>query len=170
MSQPGPKNFISILNMSNLLNKKAPNFSLQNTTGKKIDLSSYKGEKNVVLLFFPLAFTNTCTKELCHTRDNLKMYNSLDAEVLGISIDTFFTLREFKASQNINFQLLSDFNKEASNAYDVLYEDFYGMKGVSKRSVFIINKDGVIVHTEILENADELPNFNRVEEILMNIN
>ncbi|XWN38329.1 MAG: redoxin domain-containing protein [Balneola sp.] len=156
--------------MSNLLNKKAPDFSLQNTTGKKIDLSSYKGEKNVVLLFFPLAFTSTCTKELCHTRDNLKMYNSLDAEVLGISIDTFFTLKEFKSSQNINFQLLSDFNKEASNAYDVLYEDFYGMKGVSKRSVFVINKDGVVVYTEILDNADELPNFKRLEEILIDIN
>ncbi len=156
--------------MSNLLNKKAPDFSLQNTTGKKIDLSSYKGEKNVVLLFFPLAFTSTCTKELCHTRDNIKMYNSLDAEVLGISIDTFFTLKEFKSSQNINFQLLSDFNKEASNAYDVLYEDFYGMKGVSKRSVFVINKDGVVVYTEILDNADELPNFKRLEEILIDIN
>lgn len=156
--------------MSDLLYKSAPDFTLQNTKGEKISLKDYKGEKNVVLLFFPLAFTSTCTKELCHTRDNLKMYNSLDAEILGISIDTFFTLKEFKESQNINFQLLSDFNKEASKKYDVLYEDFFGMKGVSKRSVFIINKEGIIVHTEILENANELPNFQKIEEELMKLN
>lgn len=156
--------------MSDLLYKEAPDFTLQNTKGEKIRLKDYEGEKNVVLLFFPLAFTSTCTKELCHTRDNLKMYNSLDAEVLGISIDTFFTLKEFKESQNINFQLLSDFNKEASIKYDVLYEDFFGMKGVSKRSVFIINKEGIIVHTEILENANELPNFQKIEEELIKLN
>lgn len=156
--------------MSDLLYKSAPDFTLQNTKGEKINLKDYEGEKNVVLLFFPLAFTSTCTKELCHTRDNLKMYNSLDAEILGISIDTFFTLKEFKESQNINFQLLSDFNKEASKKYDVLYEDFFGMKGVSKRSVFIINKEGIIVHTEILENANELPNFQKIEEELMKLN
>ncbi|MFY0697075.1 MAG: peroxiredoxin [Balneola sp.] len=156
--------------MSDLLYKSAPDFTLQNTKGEKISLKDYEGEKNVVLLFFPLAFTSTCTKELCHTRDNLKMYNSLDAVILGISIDTFFTLKEFKESQNINFQLLSDFNKEASRKYDVLYEDFFGMKGVSKRSVFIINKEGMIVHTEILENANELPNFQKIEEELIKLN
>ncbi len=156
--------------MSDLINKRAPNFSLQNTKGKKVELSAYEGEKNVVLLFFPLAFTSTCTEELCQTRDNLKMYNSLDAEVLGISVDTFFTLREFKSAQNINFQLLSDFNKEASKAFDVLYEDFYGMKGVSKRSVFVISKEGIVLHSEILENADELPNFSRLEEVLLSLN
>jgi peroxiredoxin len=156
--------------MSDLINKKAPAFLLQNTKGEKVELSAYEGEKNVVLLFFPLAFTSTCTEELCQTRDNLKMYNSLDAEILGISVDTFFTLREFKSAQNINFQLLSDFNKEASKAYDVLYEDFYGMKGVSKRSVFVISKEGIVLHSEILENADELPNFSRLEEVLLGLN
>ena len=156
--------------MSDLINKKAPAFSLQNTKGVKVELSAYEGEKNVVLLFFPLAFTSTCTEELCQTRDNLKMYNSLDAEVLGISVDTFFTLREFKSAQNINFQLLSDFNKEASKDFDVLYEDFYGMKGVSKRSVFVISKEGIVLHSEILENADELPNFSRLEEVLLGLN
>ncbi|MBO6621073.1 MAG: redoxin domain-containing protein [Balneola sp.] len=156
--------------MSELLHKKAPNFVLQNTEGKNVELVNYKGERNVVLLFFPLAFTSTCTKELCQTRDNLKMYNSLDAEVFGISVDTFFTLREFKSAQNINFQLLSDFNKEASKAYDVLYEDFFGMKGVSKRSVFIVDKEGVVVHSEILESADVLPNFKRLEEVLISLN
>lgn len=149
------------------LNSKAPEFTLQNTNGDKISLSDYKGEKNVVLLFFPLAFTSTCTKELCQTRDNLKLYESLEAEILGISVDTFYTLKEFKASQNLNFQLLSDFNKETSQNYGVLYENFYGMKGVSKRSVFVINKEGEIVHSEILENASDLPNFKMIEDSLL---
>jgi glutaredoxin-dependent peroxiredoxin len=151
------------------LNSKAPEFTLQNTNGDKISLSDYKGEKNVVLLFFPLAFTSTCTKELCQTRDNLKLYESLEAEILGISVDTFYTLKEFKASQNLNFQLLSDFNKETSQNYGVLYENFYGMKGVSKRSVFVINKEGEIVHSEILENASDLPNFKMIEDSLLKL-
>ena len=151
------------------LNSKAPELTLQNTNGKKVSLSDYKGEKNVVLLFFPLAFTSTCTKELCQTRDNLKLYDSLEAEVLGISVDTFFTLKEFKASQNLNFQLLSDFNKEASKKYEVLYDDFFGMKGVSKRSVFVIDKEGLLVHSEVLENASDLPNFQRIEDALLKL-
>ncbi|HAW78344.1 MAG TPA: peroxiredoxin [Balneola sp.] len=151
------------------LNSKAPEFTLQNTNGDKISLSDFKGEKNVVLLFFPLAFTSTCTKELCQTRDNLKLYESLEAEILGISVDTFYTLKEFKASQNLNFQLLSDFNKETSQNYGVLYENFYGMKGVSKRSVFVINKEGEIVHSEILENASDLPNFKMIEDSLLKL-
>lgn len=151
------------------LNSKAPEFTLQNTNGDKISLSDYKREKNVVLLFFPLAFTSTCTKELCQTRDNLRLYESLEAEILGISVDTFYTLKEFKASQNLNFQLLSDFNKETSQNYGVLYENFYGMKGVSKRSVFVINKEGKIVHSEILENASDLPNFKMIEDSLLKL-
>lgn len=153
-----------------LVNTKAPDFTLQDTNGDKVSLSDFKGEKNVVLLFFPLAFTSTCTEELCHTRDNLKIYNSLEAEILGISVDTFFTLKEFKKSQNINFQLLSDFNKEASINYDVLYEDFFGMKGVSKRSVFIINKEGRVVYSEVLENANDLPDFNELQKELTELN
>ena len=150
----------------NLLNHKAPDFTLQNTNGDKVSLSDFKGRKNVVLLFFPLAFTSTCTEELCHTRDNLKIYNSLEAEILGISVDSFFTLKEFKKSQNINFQLLSDFNKEVSKDYDVLYEDFFGMKGVSKRSVFIIDKEGRVAYIEVLDNASDLPDFNELQNRL----
>lgn len=157
--------------MSNsLIGSKAPEFTLQNTSGEKVSLSNYVGKKNVVLLFFPLAFTSTCTEELCHTRDNLKIYSSLDAEIIGISVDTFFTLKEFKQSQNLNFQLLSDFNKTVSKDYDVLYEDFFGMKGVSKRSVFVINKEGRVVHSEVLENASDLPDFNVLQNILTELN
>jgi peroxiredoxin len=153
-----------------LINSQAPEFSLQNTNGEEVKLSNFRNNKNVVLLFFPLAFTSTCTEELCHTRDNLKIYDSLNAEVLGISIDTFFTLKEFKRSQNLNFQLLSDFNKKASKDYDVLYEDFFGMKGVSKRSVFVINKEGCVVYAEVLDDASKLPDFKKLENILIELN
>ncbi|MEX0843684.1 MAG: redoxin domain-containing protein [Balneolaceae bacterium] len=145
---------------------KAPDFSLINTERKQVSLKDFRGEKNVVLLFFPLAFSSTCTKELCSTRDNLKIYNSLDAEVIGISIDSFFVLKAFKEANNLNYSLLSDFNKEVSRKYDTFYEDYYGMKGVSKRSVFVIDKEGRIVHQEILENSGRIPDLLKVQEVL----
>lgn len=153
-----------------LVKNEAPDFTLKNTNGEDVSLSKFKGKKNVIVLFFPLAFTSTCTEELCHTRDNLKIYNSLDAEVLGISVDSFFTLKEFKQSQNLNFQLLSDFNKEISIKYGVLYEDFFGMHGVSKRSAFVINKEGVVVHSQVLEDASNLPDFDIIQSILSELN
>lgn len=144
----------------------APDFTINDTNNSPVSLSSFKGEKNVLLLFFPFAFSSTCTEELCSTRDNLKIYESLDAQVFGISIDSFFTLKEYKASHNLNFPLLSDFNKDVSTAYNTLYEEFIGMKGVSKRSAFVINKEGVIKYTEILDNASEIPNFDAINEAL----
>lgn len=146
--------------------KEATNFTLKNTENKDISLSDFKNRKNVVLLFFPLAFSQVCTQELCSTRDNYKLYDSLDAEVLGISVDSYFTLKAFKQSNNLNFSLLSDFNKEVCSNYDVLYKDFFGMKGVAKRSVFVINKEGIIVHNQILEDAGDLPNLSKVQEVL----
>lgn len=148
----------------------APDFTLQDTNGKNVSLSDFKGKKNVVLIFFPLAFSGVCTKELCSTRDNLKIYSSLDAEVIGISVDSFFTLKAFKDSNNLNFSLLSDFNKEVNKKYDTLYEDFFGMKGVSKRSVFVIDKEGRVAYKEILEDSDKLPKFDKVQEALADLN
>ena len=145
---------------------KAPEFTLQNTQGEKVSLTDFKGDQNVVLLFFPLAFSGVCTKELCSTRDNMKIYESLNAKVLAISVDSFFTLNAFKESHNLNFTLLSDFNKEVSKTYDTLYDDFYGMQGVAKRSVFVINKQGKVEHKEILEDADQIPDLNKVQEVL----
>ncbi len=156
--------------MTDLTHTQASDFTLKNTNGEDVTLSDFKGTHNVVLLFFPLAFTSTCTEELCHTRDNLKIYESLNAKILAISIDTFFTLKEYKQSQNLNFTLLSDFNKTTSKQYDVLYDDFYGMMGVAKRSVFIINKEGVIVYQEVLEDAGLLPDLNRIQEELIKLN
>ncbi len=146
--------------------QKAPDFKLFNTEKKEVSLSEQKG-KNVVLLFFPLAFTSTCTAELCNIRDNYAVYNGLDAVVFGISVDSLFSLGKFKEEQKLNFDLLSDFNKEASKAYGCLYEQFgFGMMGVSKRAAYVINKEGVLVHQEILEKASDLPSFEAIQTAL----
>lgn len=147
-------------------NTKAPNFTLKNTEGKEVSLADFERKRKVVLLFFPLAFSTTCTEELCTTRDNMKLYNALNATVIGISVDSFFTLKAFKKAENLNFTLLSDFNKEVSRGYQVLYDDYYGMKGVSKRAVFIIDREGIIQHREILEDSGKLPDFRAVQKTL----
>jgi peroxiredoxin len=156
--------------MSLKLNENAPNFTLLNTLKKEVKLSEMKG-KNVVLLFFPLAFTGVCTNELCSVRDSLADYNQLNANVYGISVDSLFALAKYKEEQKLNFELLSDFNKNVSLAYNCLYENFaFGMKGVSKRSAFVIDKNGILKHIEILENAGELPNFEAIKTVLKNLN
>jgi peroxiredoxin len=156
--------------MSLTINQTAPNFKLFITDKKEVSLSDLKG-KNVVLLFFPLAFTGTCTAELCSVRDNYSIYNDLNAVVFGISIDSIFTLGKFKEEQKLNFDLLSDFNKEASSAYGSLYHDFiFGMKGVSKRSAFVIDKEGKLQYAEILEKASDLPNFEAITSCLEKLN
>ncbi len=148
----------------------APDFTLRDTEKNKVTLSEQRG-KNVVLLFYPLAFTSTCTKELCAVRDNLAFYNNMNAQVYGISVDSLFAQGKFKEEQHINFPLLSDFNKEASIAYDTIYEQFFNdMKGVSKRSAFVIDKEGIVRYAEVLENAGEVPDFNSIQKCLAEIN
>jgi peroxiredoxin len=150
-------------------NKQAPDFSLFNTEKKEISLKDQRG-KNVLLLFFPLAFTGTCTKELCSVRDNIADYNSMNATVFGISVDSLFSLKKFREEQNINFDLLSDFNKDVSKAYDCLYTEFINkMRGVSKRSAYIIDKDGIIRYSEVLETATDLPDFNAIKKKLQSL-
>ena len=147
----------------------APKFKLFNTEKKEISLDDFKG-KNLVVLFFPLAFTGVCTAELCSVRDNYNVYTSLNTEVVGISIDSLFSLGAFKKEQNYNFNLLSDFNKTASKDYDSLYETFgFGMLGVTKRSAFVIDKDGIIQYAEILEDAGKQPNFDAIKACLEKI-
>ena len=148
---------------------KAPNFSLVSSDKSEVSLTNYN-DKNVILLFFPLAFTGTCTTELCSMRDDIATYNNMNAEVLAISVDSPFALGKYKEEQSLNFPLLSDFNKEVSRSYGALYEDFVlGLKGVSKRSAFVIDKNGIIRYAEVLENATELPNFAAVRETLNNL-
>lgn len=155
--------------MSIQIGQQAPGFTLYDSAKNKVSLDSFKGKK-VVLLFFPLAFTSTCTKELCDIRDNIGQYNNLDAEVLAISVDSLHTLAKYKEEQRLNFTLLSDFNKEISRAYDSVYELFgYNMKGVSKRSAFVIDREGRVQYAEVLENAGDVPDFNAVRATLSTI-
>lgn len=145
---------------------KAPAFRLFSESKEQVSLEEFQG-KNVVLLFFPLAFTSVCTAELCSTRDSISDYDGLNAQVLAISVDSLFSLNKFKAEQRLNFPLLSDFNKEVSRAYGSLYEDWgFGMKGVPKRSAFVLDKDGIIRYAEVLENAGQMPNFEAVKAVL----
>ncbi|UEG48562.1 redoxin domain-containing protein [Ferruginibacter lapsinanis] len=148
------------------IGQQAPEFILHASDKSKVALSDLRG-KNVLLLFFPQAFTGVCTKELCSIRDNMAVYNNANAQVLGISVDSVFTLAKFKEEQNFNFTLLSDFNKNVSTAYGAIYTDWIlDMKGVSKRAAFIIDKEGVIQYAEVLESAGDLPNFTAITDIL----
>lgn len=152
--------------MSIQVGQHAPDFTLFDTDKKEVTLSTLRN-RNVVLVFFPLAFTGVCTAELCSLRDNISSYVALNADVLGISVDSLFSLQKFREEQNINFPLLSDFNKEVSAAYSSLYENFaFGMKGVSKRSAFVIDKEGIVRYAEVLEDAGKIPDFNAIQNVL----
>lgn len=142
----------------------APQFTLTATDLKEVSLADFKGKK-VVIHFFPLAFTGVCTTQLCTMRDSFGYYDGLNAQILGISVDSPFTLAKFKEENSYQFPLLSDFNKEVSAAYDALYESFaFGMKGVSKRAAFVIDEDQNVIYAEVLENAGDLPNFEAIAE------
>lgn len=146
--------------------QQAPAFTLYDSEKNKVSLVDLKGS-NVLLLFFPQAFTGVCTKELCAIRDDIARYSNANAKVFGISVDSVFTLKKFKEEQGYNFPLLSDFNKEVSTAYGSIYEDWiFDMKGVSKRSAFVIDREGVVRYAEVLESAGDLPNFEAVHETL----
>ena len=152
-----------------MVGEAAPDFTLYNTEKKQVSLHDFRGS-NVLLLFFPLAFTSTCTAELCSVRDNIGFYNNSHAQVLAISVDSLYTLAKYKAEQGLNFPLLSDFNKEVSKAYGSLYETFgLGMKGVSKRSAFVIDKQGIMRYSEVLENAGEVPDFEAIQRTLSSL-
>src|ERR1700679_2720193 len=152
------------------IGQQAPDFTLYDSDKQKVSLNDYKG-KNVVLLFYPQAFTGTCTKELCSTRDNIALYNQANAQVFGISVDSIFTLAKFKEEQHLNFPLLSDFNKTTSAAYGSLYDNFvFDMHGVSKRSAFVLDKQGVVRYAEVLEAATDLPAFTPIQKTLSELN
>ena len=154
--------------MSLTIGSQAPDFSIYDSDKNKVSLSDFRGNKNVLLLFFPMAFTGTCTDELCAVRDDIATYSNVNAQVLGISVDSVFTLAKYKEEQSYNFPLLSDFNKEVSTAYETIYESFtpMNMKGVGKRSAFIIDKNGIVQYEEVLESAGDLPNFTVINKKL----
>lgn len=143
----------------------APGFTLTDSDLNAVSLKDFQGQK-LVLLFFPLAFTGVCTKELCGVRDDMSRYQHAKAQILGISVDSPAALKRFKEDQQLNFTLLSDFNKEVSRAYGCIYENYFGMKGVSKRSAFVIDPKGMIRYQEVLENDGDLPDFEAINKAL----
>ncbi len=149
----------------------APEFALYNTKKELVKLSDFNGKK-VLLLFIPYAFTGTCTKELCSVRDDISYYDNMNATVFGIAVDTPYCNLKFKEEQNLNMELLSDFNKEAMTAYDTKYEVFGAMqfRGVAKRSAFVIDKDGILRYAEVLENASDIPDFGKIKACLESLN
>lgn len=144
----------------------APDFTLYDSDKNKVSLHDFRG-KTVLLLFFPQAFTSVCTQELCSVRDSIGLFEDVHAQVLGISVDSVFTLAKYKEEQSFNFPLLSDFNKEVSAAYGSLYDVFaFEMRGVSRRSAFVIDQEGIVRYAEVLESAGDIPNFNAIRETI----
>jgi peroxiredoxin len=144
----------------------APDFKLYTSELTEISLSGFKGKK-VIIHFFPMAFTGVCTEQLCAMRDNFSYYEGINAQVIGISVDSPFSLAKFKEIQSYQFPLLSDFNKEVSKAYGAFYDEFvFGLKGVSKRAAFVVDEEGKIAYAEILEDAKELPDFKAINDVL----
>jgi peroxiredoxin len=156
--------------MSVQVGQEAPDFTLKNTDMQDVTLSAFRGQKNVVLLFVPLAFTGVCTTELCSVRDNLNTYAQLNAEVLGLSVDSPFAQKAWKEKEQLNFTLLSDFNRQAVKAYGAQYDNLIGLQGVAKRAAFVIDKQGKIRYAEVLENARDLPNFDQINATLKSLN
>jgi len=146
----------------------APDFTLTNQDRQPVTLSAQRG-KPVVLAFFPAAFSSVCTKELCTFRDSMAKLGQANAQVYGISVDTFFALKAFHDHEKLSFPLLSDFNKQAIREYGVFNEDMIGLKGIAKRAVFVIDKDGVVRHREVLEDARNEPDYDRVFSALASL-
>jgi peroxiredoxin len=149
---------------------KAPSFKLFNTEKKEISLADFKG-KNLVVHFFPAAFSGTCTTQMCNVRDAIGMYHNDKCDVVAISVDMPFTQAKFKELQNLSFDLLSDFNKEVCAAYGAFYESWTNMnlKGVAKRSAFVIDGNGIIQHAEVMEVAGDMPNFKAIDDTLASL-
>lgn len=150
----------------------APDFALKQKTAdgiKTVKLSDFRGQ-TVVLLFFPMAFTDVCTNEMCTISSMYDQYAQLNAAVLGISVDSPFAQAAWAQQNNITIPLLSDFNREACKAYGAYYENFFpgvlDFKGVAKRSAFVIDKEGIVRYAEVLEDATQLPNFERIREVV----
>ena len=149
------------------LNSKAADFKLIDSNLKQKTLADYKGNKTV-LLFFPGAFTGVCTKEMCTFRDSMSKFNNLKAKVVGISVDQPFSLAQFAKENNLNFDLLSDATREVSKKYDSLHHDFVNVPGLtaSKRSVFILDQNGIVKYKWISDNPGVEPNYAEIEKEL----
>ncbi len=145
---------------------KAPDFKLFNSEKKEVSLSDFYG-KTLIMSFFPAAFTGVCTTQMCTSRDELSYYNGLNAEVVGISTDSPFTLAVFKEKNSINFDLLSDYNKKTIHDYDMYHSNFAaGMKGVAKRGVVLVDKAGVIQYVQLTPTPGDQVDFAALKTVL----
>lgn len=146
---------------------RAPDFVLPLRPGEApLRLSDYIGQRPVVLLFFPLAFSGTCTEELCRVAEDYGEWTALDAEVVGISVDSPYANQRFAREIDCPFPIVSDFNREASEAYGVLYQDYFGLKGVSKRAAFVVDRDGEVAYRWVSEDSGVLPPFGEIRDAL----
>ena len=150
--------------------QQAPDFKLVDIEKKERTLSEFKG-KNVVLFFFPMAWTGVCTKEMCALEEDYKSYADLNTIIIGVSVDTLFALKRFGEDNHLgHVLLLSDFNKEAIAAYGVVHHDFaWGYKDVARRSTFVIDKEGILRFIEILPAQGDFPNLDAVKSALASL-
>jgi peroxiredoxin len=145
---------------------KAPDFTLPNQDREPVTLSEQLKSGPVVLAFFPAAFSSVCTTEMCTFRDSAAELNTVKAKVLGVSVDTFFALKAWADAQKLDFPLLSDFNKTVVRQYDVVNPDMIGLKDIAKRAVFVIDRNGVVRHREVLEDARNEPDYSKIKQTL----
>ncbi len=148
---------------------RAPEFSLKSKRGddvSDVSLSNNAGSKNTVLLFFPLAFTGVCTTELCDVTAGLKQYEDLNAQVIGISVDSPFAQESWAQKENIGITLASDLNKKTAQDYGVLLDDLMGFGAVSARAAFVIDKEGVVQYSEQTATPKDLPDFDAIKATL----
>lgn len=152
--------------MSVAVGAKAPDFTLPNQDRAPVTLSEQLKKGPVVLAFMPAAFSGTCTNEMCTFRDSAAELNNVNATVLGVTVDTFFALKAWADAQSLTFPLLSDFNKEVIGRYGVVNPDMIGMRNISKRATFVIDRGGVVRYAEVLDDARNEPNYAKVKETL----
>jgi len=143
---------------------KAPDFTLPNQDRENVTLSEALKKGPLVLAFFPAAFSSVCQTEMCTFRDSTAELGKTGARVLGISTDTFFALKAWGDQHTLNFPLLSDYNKDVIRKYGVVNPDMIGLKDISKRAVFVIDKNGVVRHREVLDDARNEPNYDAVKK------
>ena len=152
--------------MSVAVGSKAPDFTLPDQDRNPVTLSATLQNGPVVLAFFPGAFSSVCETEMCTFRDSMAALVAANAQVLGISTDTFFALKAWGDQQRFGFPLLSDYNKAVIRSYGVVNPDMIGLKDIAKRSVFVIDRQGIVRHAEILDDARNEPNYDEVKTAL----
>ena len=145
---------------------KAPDFTLKSKDAnglKDVSLSANFGKKNTVVLFFPLAFTGVCTQEFCDVTQGISSYSDVDADVIGISVDSPFAQEAWAQAKGISVPLVSDLNKETAKAYGVLLADLVGIGSTAARAAFVVDKNGVVQYAEQTPSPKELPNFDAIK-------